>query len=52
MYALLRFGYELKEVRWGKQLAELGLCLGAALELVGVGELMCRVSGVVGWIDT
>jgi len=48
MYALLRFGYEFedsREVRLGKQLAgtELGWCLGAVLELVGAGEVTCRV---------
>jgi guanosine-diphosphatase len=48
MYALLRLGYEFddgREVQLEKKIGgtELGWCLGAVLELVGAGEVTCRV---------
>ncbi|PPQ96116.1 hypothetical protein CVT26_004750 [Gymnopilus dilepis] len=47
MHALLRLGYEFgdeREVEIGKKVGgtELGWCLGAAIELVGGGEVKCR----------
>ena len=46
MYVLLRMGYELgddRQVRIEKKVAgtELGWCLGATIELVGDGKLIC-----------
>ncbi|KAM6489986.1 GDA1/CD39 (nucleoside phosphatase) family domain containing protein [Amanita muscaria] len=47
MYTLLRLGYEFedeREVKLGKKIGgtELGWCLGAAINMVGAGELTCR----------
>jgi len=47
MYTLLRLGYEFedgREVKLGKKIkgTELGWCLGAAIAMVGGGEVSCR----------
>ena len=47
MYTLLRLGYEFedgREIKLGKKIkgTELGWCLGAAIAMVGGGEVSCR----------